>query len=100
MRNFLLSSLLVALTSAAAVSNRVSYDGYRVVRVKSSDEVKSIIADNSLATWIGAGRANGQVDVVVPPGVKAFDGLDAQVMHQDLGASIAKESDYEVYARM
>ncbi|MCJ1365983.1 hypothetical protein MMC16_005108 [Acarospora aff. strigata] len=99
MRNFLLSSLLVALTSAAAVSNRVSYDGYRVVRVKSSDEVKSIIADNSLATWIGAGRANGQVDVVVPPGVKAFDGLDAQVMHQDLGASIAKESDYEVYAQ-
>ncbi len=99
MKNILLSSLLIALVSAAAVPGKVDYDGYRVVRVKSSDKVKSIIAEKSLETWVGAGKANGQVDVVVPPGVEAFDGTDAQVMHQDLGASIARESNFEVYAR-
>ena len=99
MKAIFLSLLFISSSSAAAVPSKVSYDGYKVVRVKSSPEVESIIQDHSLATWNGAGRAYGQIDVVVPPGVQALDGMDSHVMHEDLGASIAVETDYQAYIR-
>ncbi len=85
---------------AAAAAERVSYDGYKVVRVSVGDEeerVRRVVADLGLATWKGAPQAGGLADIVVPPHqVEAFDsrmaGLAATTMHADLGASIAAEA--------
>ena len=52
----------------------------------------------SLKTWNGAAKDDGEVDVVIPPSVHAFDGMDMEVMHENLGASIAEEAKYDAYA--
>ena len=95
MKSLLATSFLLGLAAAVAVPSKAVYDGAKVIRVKDSAEVKNLIKTNSLSTWI---EANGNVDVVVPPGVDAFDGLESLTMHEDLGASITKESEYDVYA--
>ena len=101
MKILLFSNLFLSLVSAVAVpgaTGKVNYDGYKVVRLQSSAQVKSMIQGLSLKTWNGAAKDDGEVDVVIPPGVKAFDGMDMQVMHEDLGASIAQEAKYDAYA--
>ena len=100
MKFFLLPGLFLALANATAIpsSAKITYDGYRVLRVQSSPHVKELIQSLGLSTWKGAPKATGTVDVVVPPGVKDLDGFDAHVMHEDLGASIAQEAQFEPYA--
>lgn len=94
MKSPLALPFLLGLASAIAVSQKVSYADYRVVRVKNSAEVEQLIKQHSLATWE---KQNGNVDVVIPPGVTALDGLETLVMHDNLGESIAKEADYDTY---
>ena len=94
MKSILAVSFLLGLVSAAAVPQKVSYTDYKVIRVKTSDEVENLIQQHSLATWE---KQNGNVDVVVPPGVTAFDGLDTITMHENLGESMANEANYDVY---
>lgn len=98
MKSLLISTLFLTLVSAVALEGQAKYDGYKVVRVKSSPQVKKMIQGLSLSTWNGAAKDDGFVDVVVPPGVQPFDVATTQVMHKDLGASIAAEADYAVYA--
>lgn len=100
MKSLLISTFLVSLVSAIALEGQARYDGYKVVRVKSSAEVKKLIQELSLSTWNGAAKDDGFIDVVVPPGVQSFDTATTHVMHQDLGASIAAEAEYGVYAGM
>ena len=98
MKSVLVSSLLLSLASAAAVTSnakRVSYDGYKVVRVKATAEVDSIIADKGLPTWA---KEHGNIDVLLPPTqLHALDKFSSTVMHEDLGASVAKEAAFEAY---
>ena len=94
MRSILALPFLLSAASAIAVPSKVSYAAHKVVRVKNSPEVEQLIKQNSLATWV---KQAGNVDVVIPPGVTALDGLETLVMHEDLGKSIAEEGNYDVY---
>jgi Carboxypeptidase activation peptide len=107
MRYLALLSVLVALASAAVLQPpKVSYDGYKVFRLAVGDEVSkvdAIISKLNLKTWTGAPRAGAFADLVVPPSqIDAFInetvGMDIITMHEDLGASIANESSFQVYA--
>ena len=94
MKSVLFLSALLGCVSAIAVPQKVSYDNHKVVRVEDNPEVQQFIKQYSLATWV---KQNGKIDVVVPPGVTALDGMDMVVMHENLGDSIAKEANYDAY---
>ncbi|KAL2878698.1 hypothetical protein SGCOL_005922 [Colletotrichum sp. CLE4] len=90
MKSLAALSTLVAAASAASVagasSKRVSYDGTKVFRLS-----------------VGAPRAGAFADIVVPAAeVDSFKaevaGMNLTTMHEDLGASIADESGFSVYA--
>lgn len=105
--NLLVSFSLLTLSSAAAVqpSGSKSYEGYKVFRLRVGEDVakvNSVIDGLGLATWKKI-RPGGLADIVVPPSqVDAFEAqvtdLETVTMHQDLGASIAEESSFSVYA--
>lgn len=105
MKLLVLASLVLGLVSAIVVPRKANYDGYRVVRLQVGDDsskVKNIIQQLSLSTWNGAPKDNSEVDVVVPADkFSEFEsstaGLNSSIMHEDLGASIAKETDYQAY---
>lgn len=96
---------LLAFVYAAAIPGKVSYDNDKVIRLGVGDnlsKVNDLLRELSLSTWNGAPKANGNVDVVVPESqLKAFKdstaGMETQVMHENLGASIAKETAYDKY---
>lgn len=103
MKGALFAALLPALVSAAVVasSQKVSYDGFRVLRVKTSPEVIHLIKSYSLQTWSGEPEKTEYADVLVPPGSAAlFSGIANEVMHEDLGDSIAKEAEFQPLAGM
>ncbi|CAK7205308.1 hypothetical protein SEUCBS139899_008077 [Sporothrix eucalyptigena] len=96
-----------ALGISPAVSS-VSYRGVQVLRLPvRHDNVATInraIADLGLGTWQDARTVGRYADIVVHPDVaedlRARLGPDtalAKVMHPDLEAAIAAESQYEVY---
>lgn len=104
----LLSSLIFTVVSSLIVPRKVNYDGYKVVRLSTGSslpKVKSLIKDLSLSTWNGGPKANAEVDIVVPSDkVAEFDASTADlaktVMHENLGAAIAEESDGSDYRGM
>jgi hypothetical protein len=98
-------ALLSVLGAASSVNGKkVSYDGSKAMRIAVGSDVtavKSLIDTLSLPTWKGVvdgmPQADGYVDLVVPyEKIAAFEELTVdmatQVMHEDLGASIAEES--------
>ncbi len=105
MKAFALNSLLLGLASSAAVTRKADYDGYQVIRLQVGDnlaKVQSLIKTLSLSTWNGKAKANSEVDIVVPAAVtEQFEadiaGLNSQIMHANLGESIAQEANYPVY---
>lgn len=106
MKSILVSSLLLASASATAVSRKVSYDGARVVRLEVGEEVEkvsSLIEGLQLSSWSGRPETDALIDLVVPAGkVEEFDmataNMKAELMHENLGASIAEESSFARYA--
>ncbi|KAH8895379.1 zinc carboxypeptidase [Thozetella sp. PMI_491] len=98
--------LFPAANVAARKPDWVSYDGYKVFRLAVGEQVGKVsgIVDRlGLATWKSAPRANAMADIVVPPHLldvflSEIEGMQAITMHEDLGASIAKESNFNVYA--
>ena len=102
----ILSALCTLAAGVALESRRVSYDGYKVVRLavgSDASKVNEIVDRLQLTTWKGKPRAGAFADIVVPPSqIGAFDaataGMEAQVMHNDLGLSIADESNFATYA--
>ncbi|GKT64387.1 zinc carboxypeptidase [Colletotrichum tofieldiae] len=110
MKSLATLSTIVAAASAASVAagsaKRVSYDGTKVFRVSVGDEVdriNGVVNKLQLSTWKGAPRAGAFADIVVPPTeVGAFEaevaGMNVTTMHEDLGAAIADESSFSVYA--
>jgi carboxypeptidase A4 len=96
----------LALASAAAVNNKVSYDGWKVYRVtvgSDSTKLSSVMNKLQLSTWKGKVGTSTVVDIPVPPlqvlefesGIQGYNSL---VMHEDLGVSIAQEEIFETYA--
>lgn len=85
---------------AAASASAVSYDGYKVYRVpvgESADDINALVSRLGLDTWENSGLPGTFADVVVAPDqIEIWEqesaGLGAEVMHEDLGASIAEES--------
>jgi len=98
-------SLLAALATAV-IAEKVSYDGAQALRIavgKDSIKLNDIIETLDLPTWKGIAKGTGlpaeggHVDLVVPADKKAefkklAKGFKVEVMHEDLGASIAAES--------
>lgn len=107
---FQLSHLILALGAASEVIAKVSYDGAKAMRVSVGEDVQPIvevIQQLSLPIWKGTAdgipRPNGHVDLVVPADkVAEFEDLTAamttEVMHEDLGLSIAEEGNMAAYA--
>src|SRR5438105_988076 len=108
MKSLLFCLLLFALASAFAVPGKVSYNGYKVVHLAVGNnvaQVNDIIEKLSLSTWKGGPKTNGFADIVIPPHqIQSFyestAHMNTEVMHDDLGASIAEESEFSVYAGM
>ncbi|KAL9048055.1 MAG: hypothetical protein Q9206_006273 [Seirophora lacunosa] len=106
MRLPVLAPFVFGLVSALALPRATKYDGYKVVRVEVGDkivEVETLIQKLALSTWNGGAKAHSEVDIVVPADkVPEFDSeaadLDSRIMHENLGFSIARETDYQIYA--
>jgi carboxypeptidase A4 len=103
------SATLVVLAASSAFA-KVSYNGAKAMRIAVGDDViplLDVISKLSLPTWKGIKNgvpvANTHVDLVVPADkVTEFEeltkGMDTEVMHADLGESIADEGRMSVYA--
>lgn len=106
MKVLALALACAALTSAVSVPPKVTYDGFKVYRVSVGSKVaavKSMISKLQLESWTGKPKADGVIDLMVPPTqVEKFEAdtadLSIEVMHEDLGLSIAEESQVSVYA--
>jgi len=97
MKSFLVHSLLAALASGIALPKPdfISYDGYKVFRVKTQGQLESIQEKLSSLSYDEWNRGPTQLDIAIPPDqLAAFEklGLDSHCMHQDLGLSIEEES--------
>lgn len=89
---------------------KVSYDGAKAMRIPVGEDVTpllGVIETLGLQTWKGMSNGvpipNGHIDLVVPADkVAAFDemtsSMNTEVMHEDLGLSIAEEGNMAVYA--
>ncbi len=96
-----------AAVSEAAVSAQVHYDGTKVVRLevgRDVDRVKDMVSRLSLSSWSGRAEADKTIDLVVPAGkaaefAESTSDMKTELMHEDLGASIAAERAFQRYAR-
>ncbi|OAA58031.1 carboxypeptidase [Niveomyces insectorum RCEF 264] len=101
-----------AVAKTRAASQRVSYDGFKVLRVPVSHAnlhaVNSAIDDLGLSTWQDSRKPGRFADVVVPPAqatafAERLGSIDTattettMMMHDDLGAAIAEEMKYGAY---
>lgn len=110
------SPLLRLLPAASiATAGKVSYDGAKAIRIPVGEDVTqvmSVIHELDLPVWKGLAQGvpapNSHVDIVVPASkVAEFEDLTSsittEVMHEDLGLSIAEEgivTPYGVYCYM
>ena len=96
----------LGLASAATVAKKVSYDDWKVFRVNvGSDAAKlqDVMTKLQLELWKGKPESSDVVDLMVPPSaVKDFEAstqsFETKLMHDNLGASIANEHSFSVYA--
>lgn len=96
----------LGLTSAASITTKVNYDGWKAYRVNVGDDnakFSKVVSDIGLETWKGRADSSAVVDVVVAPSQleafeKAAKELNVELMHDNLGESIAAEADFPVYA--
>lgn len=100
MKFFFAAPLLLSLASAAALAPReekITYDGFRVYRIATGDNLASVkdqLSGFSLQSW-NLDVSKHMDFALSPDQIEKFEalGLDATVMHQDLGADIAAEYD-------
>lgn len=88
-------SLVASARAAVAEDEPISYDGYKVFRIKThghTADVREQLEPLALNEWT---HEIDHVDVSVSPDqLAAFEalGLDTHVMHEDLGSSIQAEA--------
>lgn len=97
---------LLATAAAMPAEGKVSYDGYKVFRVPVMENdvpyLQSVIQRLNLSTW-KAPKKGAFSDIQVAPNQlgafeRAMRGRSFEVMHEDLGASIADEGNFQAYA--
>ncbi|KAH9874273.1 hypothetical protein IAQ61_004904 [Plenodomus lingam] len=90
----------LGLASAATVASKANYDDWKVYRVNvgtNAAKFNDVVSKLKLEVWKGKPAASEVVDVVVPPTqISEFEAstaeLKTQVMHENLGLSIADEN--------
>ncbi|CAD6443175.1 d656e410-8ef2-464c-a29f-2dcb0b005bf9-CDS [Sclerotinia trifoliorum] len=109
MKLFEILSLVSAAAAGAvhiAAENKVNYDGYQVYRLKAQNEnmekINDIISSLDLQTWKKSAQL-GTADVVVPPEhvdnfLTITEDMQREVMHSNLGESIAEEGYTDTYS--
>ncbi|RDL41049.1 Zn-dependent exopeptidase [Venustampulla echinocandica] len=102
--------LVLALKAVTGVAAQVNYDGAKAFRIPTGQDItqiKAVIDKLELPVWKGAAygvpNPNGKVDLVVPADKLAefeglSDGMNVEVLHTDLGASISEENGVQQYA--
>lgn len=109
MKLLLSACTLLGLASAATIQPRkISYDGFQVVRLPvgmDASKVTDIVNKLGLSTWKGAPKAGHYTDIVVAPEkiaafTKATAGMERSVLHENLGQSIAAESEFPAFSSM
>lgn len=103
----LLQFLSLASTALAiATQVKVNYDGYQVFRLKADEKnigkINDIVSSLDLQTWKSSAKV-GIADIVVPPEqvenfLRITEDFQREVMHDDLGASIAEEAQFDEYS--
>lgn len=101
----LLGLASLGLASAVSAATKVSYDGWKVYRVNvgsNAAEFSKLVNDVGLETWKGKPASSAVVDVMVSPSQleafeKAAEGLQVNLMHDNLGQSISTEAAFPVY---
>lgn len=100
MKFLLTIPFLLSLAASAAIpedNEKISYDGYKVFRVSTGDNLATVqeqLASFDLSSWNL--DVSQHMDVAVAPErVADFEALnlDVTIMHEDLGADIAAEVD-------
>ncbi|TGO71399.1 hypothetical protein BELL_0581g00030 [Botrytis elliptica] len=105
-----LSQIFTLATAAAAagvaIAEKVNYDGYKVFRLKAQknniEKIDDIVSSLNLQTWKKSAKL-GTADVVVPPEqvdnfLRITEDFSKQVMHNNLGESIAEEEHADTYS--
>ena len=102
MKSILTSALLLSTAFGTVVpraGKKVDYNGFKVLRVSSTEDVKAQI-ENLAAHVLNPGKS-AQLDVVVSPeNVDALTALvaESQVLNEDVGAALAEEGEMKAYA--
>ena len=107
MKLFHILTLATAATAAGvAIEEKVNYDGYQVFRLKAGDDniekINDIVSSMNLQTWKSSAKL-GIADIVVPPEqieifLRTTEDFQREVMHSNLGESIAEEGQYDTYS--
>lgn len=100
----------LGLASAASVSNKqkISYDDWKVFRINgpsNTAKFQEVVNKLQLDVWKGKPSSGDVVDVsVAPEQLSAFEAstkdFETKIMHENLGAAIADENTFSVYAGM
>lgn len=99
----LTSALLLSSTAFGTVvpkaGKKVDYNGFKVLRVTSTNDVQAQI--ESLAAHVLNPGKSAEMDVVVAPeNVDALTALvaESKVLNEDVGAALAGEGEMGIYA--
>lgn len=101
----LLASVL-ATAAALPAEGPVSYDGHKVFRIPVMDDgtqIQSLVDRLNLNTWQPPSKKGAFADVQVAPSQlaafeRAMKGRTYEIMHENLGKSIADEGVFQTYA--
>ncbi|KAI9641266.1 hypothetical protein NHQ30_010066 [Ciborinia camelliae] len=95
-----------AVAAGTAIEDKVDYDGYQVFRLKAQNDniekINDIVSSLNLQTWKNSAKL-GTADVVVPPEqvdnfLRITEDFQREVMHSNLGESIAEEGQADTYS--
>jgi hypothetical protein len=95
----------LGLVTAASVAEKINYEDWKVYRVKVGSDasaLEDVVSKLQLELWKGKPSSNDMVDIMVPPSVVAdFEAsavnIETQIMHHNLGISIADEQSFGTY---
>lgn len=96
-------ALLLSSTALGTVvpraGKKVDYNGFKVLRVASTDDVKAQI-ENLAAHVLNPGQSAEMDVVVAPENVDALTALvtESKVLNEDVGAALEEEGQMSVYA--
>lgn len=105
MKSALVSALLFSGALSTVVpkaDKKIDYTGFKLVRILSTDATQKAQINSLAAHILNPGRTENFDVVVSPDKVDALTALvtDSVVINEDVGAALAEEGEFEVYAGM